>query len=96
MDLLENLVIPATTQHLALLKVILVLALLIFLPFFGMLLGGTGFSVIFNAYGRKIKNKLFKYLNNIKIRTKFIIFFSIVMISIIVTIIFLLLRIEVF
>lgn len=59
MDLLENLVIPATTQHLALLKVILVLALLIFLPFFGMLLGGTGFSVIFNAYGRKIKNKLF-------------------------------------
>lgn len=59
MDLLENLVIPATTQHLALLKVILVLAMLIFLPFFGMLLGGTGFSVIFNAYGRKIKNKLF-------------------------------------
>ncbi|MBL0106921.1 MAG: hypothetical protein IPP52_06470 [Ignavibacteria bacterium] len=59
MDLLENLVIPATTQHLDLLKVILVLAMLIFLPFFGMLLGGTGFSVIFNAYGRKIKNKLF-------------------------------------
>ncbi len=59
MDLLENLVIPATTQHLALLKVILVLAMLIFIPFFGMLLGGTGFSVIFNAYGRKIKNKLF-------------------------------------
>lgn len=59
MDLLENLVIPATTQHLELLKVILVLAMLIFLPFFGMLLGGTGFSVIFNAYGRKIKNKLF-------------------------------------
>ncbi|MFN8672494.1 MAG: response regulator [Candidatus Sericytochromatia bacterium] len=36
------------------------------------------------------KNKLFKSLNNIKIRTKFIIFFSIVMISIIITIVFLL------
>ncbi|MEO8446272.1 MAG: c-type cytochrome [bacterium] len=59
MDFLDNLVIPATTQHLNLLKVILVLSMLIFLPFFGMLLGGTAFSVIFNAYGRKIKNKLF-------------------------------------
>lgn len=59
MDFLDNLVIPATTQHLNLLKVILVMSLLIFLPFFGMLLGGTGFSVIFNAYGRKKKNKLF-------------------------------------
>lgn len=59
MDFLDNLVIPATTQHLNLLKVILVLSMLIFLPFYGMLLGGTAFSVIFNAYGRKIKNKLF-------------------------------------
>lgn len=59
MDFLENLVIPASAQHLALLKIILVLSMLIFLPFFGMLLGGTAFSVIFNAYGRKIKNKLF-------------------------------------
>jgi len=59
MDFLDNLVIPSTAQHLALLKVILVLCMLIFLPFYGMLLGGTAFSVIFNAYGRKIKNKLF-------------------------------------
>lgn len=59
MDFLDNLVIPATTQHLNLLKVILVLSMLIFLPFFGMLFGGTAFSVIFNSYGRKNKNKLF-------------------------------------
>ncbi len=59
MDFLDNLVIPATTQHLNLLKIICVLSMLIFLPFFGMLLGGTGFSVIFNAYGRKRNKKLF-------------------------------------
>jgi cytochrome c len=59
MDFLDNLVIPATSQHLNLLKIITILSMLIFLPFFGMLLGGTGFSVIFNAYGRKRKNKLF-------------------------------------
>lgn len=59
MDFLDKLVIPATTQHLSLLKIILVMSLLIFIPFFGMLMGGTAFSVIFNAYGRKMKNKLF-------------------------------------
>jgi len=59
MDFLDNLVIPATTQHLILLKVILVLSMMIFLPFFGMLFGGTAFSMIFNAYGRKNKNRLF-------------------------------------
>lgn len=59
MDFLDNLVIPSTSKHLALLKIMLVLCMLIFLPFFGMLLGGTAFSVIFNSYGRKIKNKLF-------------------------------------
>lgn len=59
MDFLDKLVIPATAPHLYLLKVMLVLSLIIFIPFFGMLLGGTAFSVIFNAYGRKIKNALF-------------------------------------
>lgn len=53
MDFLQNLAIPATTQHLLMLKVVLALAMIIFLPFFGMLLGGTAFSVIFNSYGRK-------------------------------------------
>ncbi len=59
MDFLDNLVIPATTQHLNLLRIILVLSMLIFLPFFGMLFGGTAFSVIFNAYGRKNNKPLF-------------------------------------
>ncbi len=59
MDFLQNLVIPATTQHLLMIKVILGLAMMIFLPFFGMLLGGTAFSVIFNSYGRKHKNQMF-------------------------------------
>jgi len=59
MDFLDKLVIPATAPHLYLLKVMLILSLMIFIPFFGMLLGGTAFSVIFNAYGRKIKNPLF-------------------------------------
>jgi cytochrome c len=59
MDFLDNLVIPATSQHLNLLKIILVMSMLIFLPFFGMLLGGTAFSVIFNAYGRKNNKPIF-------------------------------------
>ncbi len=59
MDFLQNLVIPATTQHLLMIKVILGLAMIIFLPFFGMLLGGTAFSVIFNSYGRKHRNQMF-------------------------------------
>ncbi|MBV6477340.1 MAG: hypothetical protein HGGPFJEG_00078 [Ignavibacteria bacterium] len=59
MDFLEKLVIPATTSHLYLLKVMLILSLLIFIPFLGMLIGGTAFSVIFNTYGRKIKSVLF-------------------------------------
>ena len=59
MDFLDNLVIPATTQHLNLLKIILVMSMLIFIPFFGMIFGGTAFSVIFNAYGRKNKKPLF-------------------------------------
>lgn len=59
MDFLDNLVIPATTQHLNLLKIILVLSMMIFIPFFGMIFGGTAFSVIFNAYGRKNKKPLF-------------------------------------
>lgn len=59
MDFLNNLVIPATTQHLNLLKIILVLSMMIFLPFFGMLFGGTAFSMIFNAYGRKNNKPLF-------------------------------------
>lgn len=59
MDFLDKLVIPATEKHLMLLKVMLGLSLMIFLPFFGMLFGGTALSVIFNAYGRKIKNPLF-------------------------------------
>ncbi|MBK8552858.1 MAG: cytochrome c [Ignavibacteria bacterium] len=59
MDFLNNLVIPATTQHLNLLKIILVLAMMIFLPFFGMIFGGTAFSMIFNAYGRKNNKPLF-------------------------------------
>jgi cytochrome c len=59
MDFLQNLVIPATTQHLLMIKVILGLAMIIFLPFFGMLLGGTAFSVIFNSYGRKNKKPMY-------------------------------------
>ena len=59
MDFLQNLVIPATTQHLLMIKVILGLAMMIFLPFFGMLLGGTAFSVIFNSYGRKHRNQMY-------------------------------------
>jgi cytochrome c len=35
------------------------MSMLIFLPFFGMLFGGTAFSVIFNAYGRKNRKTLF-------------------------------------
>lgn len=59
MDFLQNLVIPATSQHLLMIKVILGLAMIIFLPFFGMLLGGTAFSVIFNSYGRKNKKPMY-------------------------------------
>lgn len=59
MDFLQNFVIPANSQHLLMLKLILAMSMIIFLPFFGMLLGGTAFSVIFNSYGRKNNKPMF-------------------------------------
>ncbi|MBX7043847.1 MAG: hypothetical protein K1X85_13190 [Ignavibacteria bacterium] len=59
MDFLQSLVLPATTKHLMMVKLILALSMMIFIPFFGMLLGGTAFSVIFNSYGRKNKKPMY-------------------------------------
>lgn len=41
MDFLQNLVLPATTKHLMMVKLILALSMMIFIPFFGMLLGNS-------------------------------------------------------
>jgi cytochrome c len=59
MNILDNLVIPSGAEHAALLNILQILTLLIFLPFTGMMLGGTALSVYFNNKGIKEKNPLY-------------------------------------
>lgn len=59
MNILDNLVIPPGAEHAALLNVLQILTLLIFLPFSGMILGGTVLSLYFNKKGIKEENPLY-------------------------------------
>ena len=52
--------IPPSSHHIELLDFFLIISLLLFLPFVGMVLGGSLFSVIFSSLGFKTLNK--KYL----------------------------------
>lgn len=59
MNFLDNLVIPPTAEHAALLNIMQILTLLMFLPFSGMILGGTLLSLYYNKKGIKENNKLY-------------------------------------
>lgn len=61
MQFLEKYILSATSEHIALLKYLLILMLLIHLPFIGMIIGGTLFSVVFNILDRIKQNRT--YLN---------------------------------
>lgn len=61
MYLLNNYILSSTSEHVALLKYLLILMLLIHLPFIGMIIGGTLFSVVFNILDRIKQNRT--YLN---------------------------------
>ena len=53
MNVLEQFVIPPNQEHVGLLTVMQILSLLTFLPFVGIMLGSTIFSVYFNKKGKK-------------------------------------------
>lgn len=59
MNFFDQLVIPPSPQHAALLNVIQVLAFVIFMPFTGMLAGGSLLSVCFNYLGKKKQNEFY-------------------------------------
>jgi cytochrome c len=53
MNFLDKFVIPSGAEHIALLNILQILTMLIFLPYMGMVLGGTVMSVYFNNKGKK-------------------------------------------
>jgi cytochrome c len=59
MNFLDNFVIPSGAEHAALLNILQILTLLIFLPFTGMVLGGTLLSVYYNGKGIRENNPLY-------------------------------------
>ncbi|MGE5679889.1 MAG: c-type cytochrome [Bacillota bacterium] len=59
MNFLDKLVIPQSLENLILLKYILTLALIIFLPFIGILLVSSCLSVFYNLAGRKKGNEYY-------------------------------------
>ncbi len=59
MNFLDKFVIPSGAEHIALLNILQILTMLIFLPYMGMILGGTVMSVYFNNKGKKENNPLF-------------------------------------
>lgn len=59
MNFLDRFVIPSGAEHTALLSILQILTMLIFLPFTGMILGGTVLSVFFNNKGIKENNPLY-------------------------------------
>lgn len=59
MDFLDQLVIPPSANHLLLLRYILVISMLLFVPYTGMLLGASFYSVMFKRRGRKTGNPLY-------------------------------------
>ena len=70
MNIFEQFVIPPSSHTLPLMDIFLILSLLLFLPFIGMLIGGTTMSMIlsgisgntgddnYNRFSRDILNKL--------------------------------------
>lgn len=59
MDFFSQLVIPPSANHLLLLRYILVISMLLFIPYLGMVLGASFYSVIFKRMGRKQGSPLY-------------------------------------
>lgn len=59
MNFLDKFVIPSGAEHTALLNILQILTMLVFLPYSGMILGGTALSVYFNNKGVKENNPLY-------------------------------------
>jgi hypothetical protein len=59
MNFLDKFVIPSGAEHTALLNILQILTLLIFIPYTGMIFGGTALSVYFNNKGIKCCNPLY-------------------------------------
>ncbi|HEX2865451.1 MAG TPA: cytochrome c [Ignavibacteriales bacterium] len=57
MEFLNRLVIPQSAENLTLLRYILILALVLFLPYLAFLKGISLYSVVLNLWGRKKENK---------------------------------------
>ncbi|MCX6160186.1 MAG: hypothetical protein NTV87_02450 [Ignavibacteriae bacterium] len=56
----DTFVVPPGQDHVNLLIVVQIISLLMFLPFSGMMLGGSVFSVYFNRKGKKTGNQVYK------------------------------------
>jgi len=59
MDFLDKLAIPQSLHHIQLLKYMLVITYVILLPYLGVLLGTTMFSVMYNSKGRRLNNPIY-------------------------------------
>lgn len=59
MDFLDQLVIPPSANHVMLLKYILTISLLLFVPYTGMMIGATYLSNYFNKKGRRMHNPMY-------------------------------------
>jgi len=59
MNILDQFVIPPNIEHVGLLSVMQIISLLTFLPFAGLMLGASVFSVYFNKKGKKTRNPLY-------------------------------------
>jgi len=59
MDFLDKIVIPPSANHVLLVKYILTISFVLFIPYLGMVLGSSFLSVYFNRLGRKTGNAIF-------------------------------------
>jgi cytochrome c len=59
MNILDQFVIPPSQEHIGLLTVMQIISLLTFLPFVGLMIGSSVFSVYFNRKGKKSGNPVF-------------------------------------
>ncbi len=59
MNIFDELVIPASPNHIMLLKYMLIISLLLFIPYICMMLGATFISTYYNKKGKKEGNKLY-------------------------------------
>src|SRR4030095_7089203 len=59
MHIFDELVIPASENHILLLQYMLIISMMLFIPYLGMMLGATFTSTFFNKKGKKEGNKLY-------------------------------------